>query len=66
MLTKIVSGSVLTAVLLAFSAPMVAYAADTTPKTKAECHKANEGHEVGRVNQDLRQEVTRSAKLCLM
>jgi hypothetical protein len=41
MLSKIVRGAVLTGVLFAFSAPMVAYAADA-PMTKAQCKKAKD------------------------
>ena len=40
MISKIFSGAVLAGLLLAVSAPVVAYAADAAPKTKAECHKA--------------------------
>jgi ABC-type Fe2+-enterobactin transport system substrate-binding protein len=41
MISKIVRGAVLTGVLVAFSAPIVANAADA-PKTKAECKKAHD------------------------
>ena len=41
MISKIVRGAVLTCVLVAFSAPIVANAADA-PKTKAECKKAKD------------------------
>jgi ABC-type Fe2+-enterobactin transport system substrate-binding protein len=39
MISKILRGAVLTGVLFAVSAPVVAYAADA-PKTKAACKKA--------------------------
>lgn len=43
MISKIVRGAVLTGVLVAFSAPIVANAADAdAPKTKAECKKAKD------------------------
>jgi ABC-type Fe2+-enterobactin transport system substrate-binding protein len=41
MISKIVRGAILTGVLLAYSAPIVAYAADA-PKTKADCKKAKD------------------------
>jgi hypothetical protein len=41
MLSKIVRGAVLTSVLFAFTAPMVAFAADA-PMTKAQCKKAKD------------------------
>ncbi|HVZ06109.1 hypothetical protein [Hyphomicrobium sp.] len=41
MISKIVRGVILTGVLFAVSAPMVAYAADA-PKTKAACKKAKD------------------------
>jgi ABC-type Fe2+-enterobactin transport system substrate-binding protein len=41
MISKIVRGAVLSGVLFAVTAPMVAYAADA-PKTKAACKKAKD------------------------
>jgi ABC-type Fe2+-enterobactin transport system substrate-binding protein len=41
MTSKIVTGAVLTGLLLAVSAPIAAYAADA-PKTKADCEKVKD------------------------
>jgi len=39
MISKVLSGAVIAGLLMAVSAPVVAYAADA-PKTKADCKKA--------------------------
>ncbi len=40
MISKILSGAVVAGLLMAVSAPVVAYADDAAPKTKADCKKA--------------------------
>ena len=40
MISKILSGAVIAGLLMAVSAPVVAYADDAAPKTKADCKKA--------------------------
>jgi hypothetical protein len=40
MISKVLSGAVVAGLLMAVSAPIVAYADDAAPKTKAECKKA--------------------------
>ena len=40
MISKVLSGAVLAGLLLSVSAPIVAYADDAAPKTKADCKKA--------------------------
>ncbi len=40
MIPKILSGAVVAGLLMAVSAPVVAYADDAAPKTKADCKKA--------------------------
>ena len=42
MISKIFSGAVIAGLLLAVSAPVVAYADDAAPKTKADCKKAKD------------------------
>jgi hypothetical protein len=42
MISKVLSGAVLAGLLLSVSAPIVAYAEDATPKTKADCKKAKD------------------------
>ncbi len=39
MISKILSGAVMAGLLMAVSAPVVAFADDAAPKTKAECKK---------------------------
>lgn len=40
MISKILSGAIIAGLLMAVSAPVVAYADDAAPKTKADCKKA--------------------------
>lgn len=42
MISKLLSGALVAGVLLAVSAPVVAYAEDAAPKTKADCKKAKD------------------------
>ncbi len=42
MISKILSGAVIAGLLLSVSAPVVAYADDAAPKTKADCKKAKD------------------------
>jgi hypothetical protein len=42
MISKILSGAVVAGLLMAVSAPVVAYADDAAPKTKADCKKAKD------------------------
>jgi hypothetical protein len=40
MISKVLSGAIIAGLLMAVSAPVVAYADDAAPKTKADCKKA--------------------------
>ncbi len=40
MISKVLSGAVIAGFLMGVSAPIVAYADDAAPKTKADCKKA--------------------------
>jgi ABC-type Fe2+-enterobactin transport system substrate-binding protein len=42
MISKILSGAMIAGFLLSVSAPVVAYAADAAPTTKADCKKAKD------------------------
>jgi len=42
MISKLLSGAMVAGLLLAVSAPVVAYADDAAPKTKADCKKAKD------------------------
>jgi ABC-type Fe2+-enterobactin transport system substrate-binding protein len=42
MISKVLNGALVAGLLLAVSAPVVAYADDMAPKTKADCKKAKD------------------------